>query len=107
MFRAKRQYFKLPRSRLGFCEETDLREEKEKSNFLFRSAFFSFLALSFRGQNLLKARPDWSPLGVAKSLSHARMVSFNLGVKFKISYEHPRLFHIEVPAPGTQTGYVT
>ena len=29
-----------------------------------------------RGQNLLKSRPDWSPLGVTKSLSHAQMVSF-------------------------------
>ena len=28
------------------------------------------------GQNLLKPRPDWSPLGVTKTLSHAQMVSF-------------------------------
>ena len=47
MFRAKRQYFKPPRS------------------------------------NLLKPRPDWSPFGV----------------KFKISDEHPRLFHMGV-SPG-------
>ena len=32
--------------------------------------------LSCQGQNLLKPRPDWSPLGVTKSLSHAQMVSF-------------------------------
>ena len=37
-------------------------------------------------------------LGVTKSLSHAQMVSF-LGVKFKISEEHPRLFHMGV-LPG-------
>ena len=88
MFRAKRQYFKLPKSCLGFCEETtELRKEKEKSNFLF-SSFFSFLAVSFRGQILLKARTDWSPLGV----------------KFKISDEHPRLFHIGVPPPPRGSG---
>ena len=43
MFRAKRQYFKPPRSRLGFREErrnTELREEKQKSNFLFNLFFF-------------------------------------------------------------------
>ena len=40
--------------------------------------------VSFRGQNLLKPRPDWSPLGV----------------KFKISDEHPRLFRMGVPPPG-------
>ena len=68
MLRAKRQYFKLPRSRLGFREETELREEKEKLDFLF--LFFPFKAVSFKGQNLLKLHPDWSPLGVTKSLSH-------------------------------------
>ena len=35
-----------------------------------------FPGVSFRGQNLHKRRPDWSPLGVTKSLSHAQMVSF-------------------------------
>ena len=51
---------------------TGLREEKEKekSNFLF-SSLLSFLAVSFRGQNLLKGRLDWSPLGVTNSLTHA------------------------------------
>ena len=33
---------------------------------------------------MLNPRPDWSPLGV----------------KFKISDEHPRLFHMGVPLPG-------
>ena len=43
VFRAKRQYFKPLRSRLGFHEETqNLREEKQKSNFLF--SFCSFLS---------------------------------------------------------------
>ena len=46
VFRAKRQYFKPPRSRFGFREETELREEKQKSNFLF-SSFFSFLSSLF------------------------------------------------------------
>ena len=33
--RQSRQYFKLPRCRLGFCEEIELRKEKsKKSNFL-------------------------------------------------------------------------
>ena len=45
---------KPPRSSLGFHEETELHEEKQKSNFLFSS----FLAVSFRGQNLLKPHPD-------------------------------------------------
>ena len=62
-------------SRRVLRRNTELREENEKSNFLF-SSFFPFLALSFRGQNLLKALPDWSPLGVTKSLSHAQMASF-------------------------------
>ena len=75
VFRAKRQYFKLPRSRLGFCEETQ-NYTKRKTSQIFFFLFFSFLAVTFRGQNLLKARPDWSPLEVTKSLSHAQMVSF-------------------------------
>ena len=43
--------------------------------------FSFFLAVSFRGQNLLNTNPDWSPLGV----------------KFKLSDEHPRLFHMGAP----------
>ena len=43
------------------------------TSFVF--IFVCFSAVSFRGQNLLKRRPDWSPLGVTKSLSHAQMVS--------------------------------
>ena len=74
-FRAKRQYFKLPRSRLGFCEETQNYAKRKRSQIFFFLVFF-FLAVSFRGQNLLKGRSDWSLLGVTKSLSHAPMVSF-------------------------------
>ena len=33
------QYFMPPRSRLGFREETQLREEKQKSNFLLNFLF--------------------------------------------------------------------
>ena len=44
--------------------------------------------VSFRGQNLLKPRLDWSPLGV----------------KFKISDEHPCLFHMGAPPPGVEVG---
>ena len=46
-------------------------------------SYLCFQVVSFRGQNLLKPRPDWSPLGV----------------KFKICDKHPRLFHMGVP-PG-------
>ena len=59
---------------------------------LIASRIRVFYAASFRGQNLLKPCPDWSPLGVTKSLSHAQKVSFR--VKFKISDELPRLFHM-------------
>ena len=51
VFLAKRQYFKPPRSRLGFREET------KNSNFLF-SSFFSFLSGLFQGQNLLMPHPN-------------------------------------------------
>ena len=44
-------------------------------------------AVSCRGKNLLKLRPGWSPLGV----------------KFKISDEHPLLFHMGVPPPPRGT----
>ena len=40
--------------------------------------------VSFRGQIKPEPLPDWSPLGV----------------KFKFSDEHPRLFHMGVP-PGS------
>ena len=43
------------------------------------------------GLFLLKPRPDWSPLGV----------------KFKISDEHPRLFHMGVPPPGIKVLFKT
>ena len=58
VFRAKRQCFEPPRSRLGFREETELHEEKQKSNFLF-SSIFSFFKRSL--------------LGVKISLSHAQI----------------------------------
>ena len=74
----------LQRSRLGFHEETQNYAKRNRSQIFFFLLFFLFQAVSFRGQNLLKPRPDWSPLGV----------------KFKISDEHPRLFHIGVPPPG-------
>ena len=61
MFQAKGRYFKLPRSRLGFCEETQNYAKRKSSQIFFFLLFFLFVAVSFRGQNLLKARPDWSP----------------------------------------------
>ena len=45
VFRAKRQYFKPPSSRLGFREETELREKKQKSNFLFNFDGYVFISL--------------------------------------------------------------
>ena len=39
VFWAKRQYFMPPRSCLGFREETVLREEKQRSNFLLNFPF--------------------------------------------------------------------
>ena len=33
-------------------------------------------------KNLLKPRPDWSPLGVTKSSSQAQMVSFRVSKNF-------------------------
>ena len=41
-----------------------------------RNFFLTCFVYRIRGQNLLKPRPDWSPLGVTKSLSYAQMVSF-------------------------------
>ena len=72
-------------SRLGHSanilsrQETQNYAKRNRSQiFLLTSFVFIFVcvsAVSFRGQNLLKPRPDWSPLGVTKSLSHAQMVS--------------------------------
>ena len=60
-------------------QETQNYAKRNRSQiFLLTSFVFIFVcfsAVSFRGQNLLKPRPDWSPLGVTKSLSHAQMVS--------------------------------
>ena len=82
MFWAKRQYFKPPRSCLGFCEETQNYAKRNRSQIFFFLLFSLFEAVSFRGQNLLMPHtPRWSALGF----------------KFKISDEHPRLFHIGVP----------
>ena len=72
MFRAKRQYFKLPRSRLGFREETQSYAKRNRSQIFF----LTYFVYRIRGQNLLKPRPDWSPLGVTKSLSHAQIAQF-------------------------------
>ena len=54
--------------------KTTFRQIKVFDDYVFIS--LKLIACSFRGQNLLKPRPDWSPLGVTKSLSHAPMVSF-------------------------------
>ena len=59
----------------GSAKKHRITRRETKSNFLF--------SVSFRGQNLLKPWPDWSPLGV----------------KFKLSNEHPHLFHIGAPSP--------
>ena len=46
-------------------QETELHEEKQKSTIVFLICFVfvfvCFKAVSFRGQNLRKPRPDWSP----------------------------------------------
>ena len=39
VFRAKRQYFKLPRSRLGFCEETQNYVKRNRSQIFFLTCF--------------------------------------------------------------------
>ena len=70
VFRTKCQYLKPPRPRLGFREETQNYAKRNRSQIFFSTCF----VYRTRGQNLLKPRPDWSPLGVTKSLSHAQMV---------------------------------
>ena len=54
-----------------------------------------FLSSVFPGQNLLKPRPNWSPLGVTKSMSHAQMVSFR-GSKFPTSIPVMLTWHVYV-----------
>ena len=103
MFRAQRQYFKPPRN-------TELHEEKQKSKTVFLICFVfvfvCFKAVSFRGQNLRKPRPDWSPWGVTRSLSHAQMVSFRgLGPNFWraspcVPYGHMIWVHMKKKVPG-------
>ena len=44
VFRAKRQYFKPPRSRLGFREETQNYAKRNRSQIFFFLIFFSFLS---------------------------------------------------------------
>ena len=83
MFRAKCQYFELPRSCLVFRKKNRITQREKEVKFSFFFFFFFFKWSLLGGQNLLKPRPDWSPLAV----------------KFKISNEHPSLFHIGVP-PG-------
>ena len=66
------------------------------------SYFFVFKRSLLGVKILLKPRPDWSRLGATKNLEPRP-----LGVKFKISDEHPRLFHMGVtppplPTPGLQ-----
>ena len=39
VFRAKRQYFKPPRSRLGFCEETQNYVKRNRSQIFFLTCF--------------------------------------------------------------------
>ena len=61
VFRAKRQYFKPPRSRLGFCEETQNYAKRNRSQIFFFLLFFFFKR---------------SLLGVKICLCHTQMVSF-------------------------------
>ena len=60
-------------------QETQNYAKRNRSQILLLTSFVfifvCFSAISFRGQNLLKPRPDWSHSGVTKSLSHAQMVS--------------------------------
>ena len=53
---------------------------------LIACRIFVFLNSLFQGSKFAQATPRWSPLGA----------------KFKISNEHPRLFHMGVPTPGRQ-----
>ena len=54
----------------GSAKKHRITRREQEVRFSF-SPIFPFKAVSFKGQNLLKLRPDWSPLGVTKSLSHA------------------------------------
>ena len=90
----------LCRSRLGFREETQNYAKRNRSQIFFLDKSIRWLCLyiikthcmshfcvfkqSLLGSKFAWATPSWSPLGV----------------KFKISDEHPRLFHMGVPPPG-------
>ena len=64
-------------SRLGCSgHSTNTLSRKETQNYAKRNSSQIFFLNCFCFQNLLKLRPDWSALGVTKSLSHAQMVSF-------------------------------
>ena len=58
VFQAKRQYFKLPRSRLRFCEETKNYPKRKRSQIFFFLPFFLF---------------EQSLLGVKICLRHAQI----------------------------------
>ena len=69
VFRAKRQYFMY--ACIGYDDHVFIS--------LKLAHFMSYLCVFKRsplGQNLLKPRPDWSPLRVKKTSSHAQMVFF-------------------------------
>ena len=67
----------------GFAKKQNF-AKRNRSQIFFFLRFFSFLSGLFQGSKFAKATPRWSPLGV----------------KFKISDEHPRLFHMGVPPRG-------
>ena len=54
------------------CQEAQNYVKRNRSYIFFLTCFVfvfvCFLAVSFRGQNRLKPRPDWCPLGVTKEL---------------------------------------
>ena len=64
VLRAKCQYLKPPRPRLGFREKTQNYAKRNRSQIFF----FTCFVYRIKGQNLLKPRPDWSPLGGHKKL---------------------------------------
>ena len=69
VFRAKRQYF------MYACIGSDDHVFISLKPAHCMSYLRVFKRSPFGGQILLKPRPDWSPLGVTKSSSHAQTVS--------------------------------
>ena len=95
VFRAKRRYFKPPRSRLGFREETQNYAKRNRSQIFF-FLFFFFLKRSLLGVKICLSHAQIGLLqGSPKALTTPRWSP--LGIKFKISDEHPCLFHMGVP----------